>query len=387
MNNGRKLVTILGASGSIGVQTLDVISKLDLFEINYLTVNSRTDILELQIAEFNPRGVVITDEKAYKDFRKSNSFKGEILFGNEGLIQAASDTDNDLLVSALVGFSGLIPTLEAIKNGINVALANKETLVAAGKIFTKLAKEKNVKIFPIDSEHNALLQCIVGEDIESVEKMILTASGGPFINTPIEHFEKLTVNEALNHPNWKMGSKITIDSATMMNKGFEVIEAHWLYDISVADIEVVVHPQSIVHSLVQFTDGSVKAQLGMPDMRIPISYALTFPKRLKYDFPRLNLSEISRLDFYQPDNIKFRCLDLAYNALRISGNAPAVLNAANEITVDAFLNNHIGFNDIALINQTMLDKIDFVNEPSIDDIVFSDVETRIKTKELVTNKR
>lgn len=381
-----KTITILGSTGSVGAQSLQVVDAISgTTKIAYLTANTRIDILEIQAKKYNPVGVVITDEKSFLEFKRTTSFKGEILFGEEGLHQAASYQGNDLVLSALVGFSGVIPTLQAIKAGKNVALANKEVLVSAGKVITEAARRNNVEIIAVDSEHSAVLQCLVGEQKDEVEKIILTASGGPFRETPEEHFQYLTVEEALLHPNWTMGSKITIDSATMMNKGFEVIEAHWLFGEPVEKVEVLVHPQSIIHSAVQFVDGSVKAQLGAPDMRLPISYALNFPRRLKYDFPRIDLAEIGTLTFHKPDLQRFRCLALAYHAIKAGGAAPAVLNAANETAVAAFLQKRISFTGIPDSIAFCLDKITLPNEPDIDEIIDADLNARALTTEFIRN--
>jgi 1-deoxy-D-xylulose-5-phosphate reductoisomerase len=383
----RKSITILGATGSIGLQTLNVIESLpDRFELNYVTINKNISELENICKKFNPKGVVIADESSYKTFKKQTSYKGEILCGSENIIFAASDSSNDILLSSLVGFSGVTPTYEAIKKGITIALANKETLVSAGRIIMYAAKAYNAKILAVDSEHSAILQCLAGEDYNSIEKIILTASGGPFRIKPIEEFHEISISQALNHPNWSMGSKITIDSATMMNKGFEVIEARWLFDLEISKIDVVIHPQSIIHSLVQFDDGSVKAQLGMPDMRMPISYALTYPERLKYNFPRINLLEISKLEFHEPDLNKFPCLKLAYQALESDGNAPAILNAANEICVAAFLEGKIKFIEIAQIIEQVLGKIEHISNPTLDLIINTDNETRTLTSSIIYNK-
>lgn len=386
MAKEKKILTILGSTGSIGKQTLEVVSSLNgMYEIGYLTVNKNIDELEKQALKFQPRGVVIKEEYYYNEFKKKTRFKGEILCGENSVIEAASNEENDLLVSALVGFSGVIPTLKAIEKGIDIALANKETLVAAGEIITRAASKSGSKIIAVDSEHSAVLQSLVGEDTKSIEKIILTASGGPFLNKNIEEFENLTVKEALQHPNWNMGSKITIDSATMMNKGFEVIEAYWLFGTEIDKIEVVIHPQSIIHSMVQFIDGSVKAQLGVPDMRIPISYALTYPNRLQYDFPRLDISKIGMLTFLKPDKEKFPCLDLAYEVLKIGGTSPAVLNAANEIAVEAFLAEKIKFTDIYRAISYALEKSNFIQNPNIDEIVNTDKETRKLTRNFIKN--
>lgn len=384
MNNGQKILTILGSTGSIGKQTLDVVSSLgDMYKIGFLTVNKNIEDLEEQTKLFSPIGVVVKEDKYYKEFVKTTSFKGEILSGEEGVAAAAEFEQNDMVLSALVGFSGVVPTLKAIRKGINISLANKETLVAAGSIIIEAAKASGSDILAVDSEHSAVLQSLVGESTSEIEKIILTASGGPFLNTEQELFKSLTVKEALNHPNWSMGSKITIDSATMMNKGFEVIEAYWLFGLDVEKIDVVIHPQSIIHSLVQFVDGSVKAQLGLPDMRIPISYALTYPRRLEYNFPRLDLAEIGNLTFAKPDSEKFPCLPLAYKAIQTGGTAPAIVNAANEIAVDAFLNEKIRFTDIADTIKFALDRSDIIFNPTIDEIINVDYETRMITENYI----
>ncbi len=384
MNSGQRTLTILGSTGSIGKQALEVVSSLgEMYKIGYLTVNKNIAELEKQAMQYSPIGVVVKEEKYYKEFVASTSFKGEILSGEEGVAAAAEFDSNDMLLSALVGFSGVIPTLKAVRKGINISLANKETLVAAGSIITEAAKESGSEILAVDSEHSAVLQSLVGENKSEIEKIILTASGGPFLNTSPELFEGLTVKEALNHPNWSMGSKITIDSATMMNKGFEVIEAHWLFDLEIEKIDVVIHPQSIIHSLVQFIDGSVKAQLGLPDMRIPISYALTYPRRLSYNFPRLDLAEIGNLTFAKPDENKFRCLPLAYQAIKTGGTAPAVINAANEVAVEAFLNEKIRFTDIADIISFVLERSNIIFNPTIDELIEVDYETRLITENYI----
>jgi len=363
-----KKISIFGSTGSIGVQTLDVISKTpESIEIKYLTTNNKTDLLIKQIEKFNPYGVVINDYNAYLEFKQNYNFKGKILFGVDGLVEAASEKV-DLFVSALVGYAGVAPTLEAIKQSTIIALANKETLVSAGEIITKAASDYNSKLIAIDSEHNAILQCLAGEELESIEKLILTASGGPFRNLPLNQFANISLEDALKHPNWSMGNKITIDSATMMNKGFEVIEAKWLFGVELSQIEVIIHPQSIIHSLVQYRDGSVKAQLGLPDMRIPISYAINFPNRYDYDFPRLDLLKIGKFDFWEPDFERYPCLGLAYESIDKGGNIPCALNAANEICVQNFLNRKINFVDIPIIIGQVLEKIDYIEKPDLDQI-------------------
>jgi len=363
-----KLISIFGSTGSIGVQTLDVISKTsEEFEIKYLTTNNKIELLIQQIEKFRPQGVVINNYTAYKEFINSYNFDGKVLYGNDGLVEAASE-NVDLLVSALVGYAGVAPTLEAIKQSTTVALANKETLVSAGEIITSAVKEFNSKLIAIDSEHNAILQCLVGEEKNSIEKLILTASGGPFRNLPLNQFIDITLEDALKHPNWTMGNKITIDSATMMNKGFEVIEAKWLFDADLSQIEVIIHPQSIIHSMVQFIDASIKAQLGLPDMRIPISFALNFPKRYNYDFPRLDLLKIGKFDFWEPDFERYPCLGLAYQSIDKGGNIPSALNAANELCVQNFLERKISFVEIPIILEKVLEKIDFIEHPDLEHI-------------------
>ena len=364
-----KKVLILGSTGSIGVNTLNVIRNFpDRFQAAALTVNTRIDLLELQIHEFKPKTVVVKDEKLAAELRKRLTIKCEVLCGTDGLISAAADLDYDILLGAMVGFAGLAPTLEAIKRGKRIALANKETLVVGGELVTELCKKHDAKIIPVDSEHSAIYQCLVGEDIKSVNKIILTASGGPFLNHTKDELRNVTVKDALNHPTWKMGNKITIDSASMMNKGLEVIEAHWLFGLPKEKIEVVIHPQSIIHSMVEFVDGSIKSQMGLPDMKLPIQYALGYPERLESNFTKTYLPDIKTLTFYSPDLEKFECLKLAYQALDSAGTAPCVLNAANEIAVERFLNGEIKFSYIpTLINKT-LEKVENHKSPDIETI-------------------
>jgi 1-deoxy-D-xylulose-5-phosphate reductoisomerase len=372
-----KKVLILGSTGSIGINTLNVIRNFpDTFQISTLAVNSKIDLLESQVREFNPGTVVVRDEKAGMELKKRVAGKCEVLIGERDLIEAAKNLDYDIFVGAMVGFCGLAPTLEAIKRGKIIALANKETLVVAGEIVTKLCSQYKAKLIPIDSEHSAIFQCIEGGKINQVEKIFLTASGGPFLNKNKSSLASVTVKEALNHPNWKMGNKITIDSASMMNKGLEIIEAYWLFGVEKEQIEVVIHPQSIIHSMVQYIDGSVKAQLGLPDMKLPIQYALTYPERLPNKFPRLNLAQIGNLTFFPPDLEKFECLMLAYNALKIGGTAPCIMNAANEIAVNKFLNGKIKFSHIPKLISTALEKIENRRSSDIDAIFECDKETR-----------
>jgi len=373
----QKVITILGSTGSIGRQALDVLSlHHNEYKIGYLTAHSNIDLLIEQVQKYSPKGIVVSDDTQYLKIKQLITNNCKILKGKEGLIEAASNAENTMVLSALVGFSGVEPTLAAINAGKTIALANKETLVSAGYNIIKAAKANNVRIIAVDSEHSAVLQCLVGEELNSIEKIILTASGGPFLNTDNSNFEKLTVKEALSHPNWTMGNKITIDSATLMNKGFEVIEAFWLFDVSLEKIEVLIHPQSIVHSLVQFYDGSVKAQLGVPDMKIPISYALSYPKRLKNKFRRLDLIEINNLTFFKPDESKFPCLRLAYEAMRRGGTATTILNAANEMAVIAFLEQKIRFSDIPIIIEKALETFPIKNNSDINEIIEIDRQVR-----------
>ncbi len=384
MTETKRTITILGSTGSIGIQTLEVLESLKSeFELGFLTANNNIKLLSEQVDRYKPKGVIVADKRACNDLRKLTKHDCIITCGREALIDAAADPENDLVLSSLVGFSGVEPTLAAIEAGINVALANKETLVSAGSVIYKAKEKSSAEIIAVDSEHSAILQCIAGEKSDQIEKIILTASGGPFLKTAQGEFGSITIEDALNHPNWSMGSKITIDSATLMNKGFEVIEAYWLFGLDESRIDVVVHPQSIIHSLVQFIDGSVKAQLGLPSMKIPISYALTFPERRDYDFPRLDLAEIGPLTFEKPDYERFPCLRMAFDSLKAGGTAPAVLNAANETAVAAFLNGKIRFVDIPLIIEKALNKIEIVDNPSLKQIIDTDFETRFFAENLI----
>ncbi len=373
----QKTISILGSTGSIGRQTLDVLTGLDRpMRLGYISSNTRIDLLEDQTRRFRPYGVVVRNEEAFRQFRATTSFSGPILCGDEGLQEAAAWEGNDMIMSSLVGFAGVLPTLAALQRGTTVALANKETLVSAGNVITAAARRHGAVILPVDSEHSAIMQCLAGEASTAIDKMILTASGGPFRETPAAELRSVTRAQALRHPNWSMGAKITIDSATLMNKGFELIEARWLFDIPVEKIDVVVHPQSIIHSMVEFCDGSVKAQLGLPDMKVPILYALSYPERVRSDFERLDLAAIGSLTFYPPDYERFPCLRLAFEAIQTGGTAPAVVNAANELAVSAFLAEKIAFYDIPRCIEEALRKIDNVVDPSLDDILAVDAETR-----------
>ena len=378
-----KKILILGSTGSIGINTLNVIRKFPgKFKISALTINKRIDLLEPQIEEFKPDLVVVHNRDLAEELKSKINGKCEVLSGKESLLYVAANTDYDILVGAMVGFAGLAPTIEAIKRGKRIALANKETLVVAGELVTELCDKHNAEIIPVDSEHSAIYQCLVGERKNQVNKLILTASGGPFLNTNKETFSNVTVQEALNHPNWNMGNKITIDSASMMNKGLEVIEAHWLFGIPKSKIEVIIHPQSIIHSMVEFIDGSIKAQLGLPDMKLPIQYAISFPERLVNDFPRVSLQKISNLTFLEPDLNKFECLKIAYDVLEAGGIAPCILNAANEIAVERFLNGQIKFSYIPTIINKALDKFENHKQPDLNMIFEYDQLTREFAKSL-----
>lgn len=378
-------VAILGSTGSIGTQTLDVIDRhSELFEVYALTAHNNIDLLVEQAKRYRPEVVAIADERHYKTLREAlDGLPVKVFAGADSICQIAAMSPIDTVVTSMVGYSGLLPTVRAIEAGKKIALANKETLVVAGELVTDLALRNRVDIVPIDSEHSAIFQCLVGENENSVEKLILTASGGAFRDTPKDDLRLATAADALRHPTWKMGAKITIDSATMMNKGFEVIEARWLFDIPIDKIEVIIHPQSIVHSMVQFCDGSIKAQLGQPDMRHPIQYALTFPDRLNAQVERANLADIHQLTFEKPDYEKFRNLRLAYDALRRGGNIPCILNAANEVAVDAFLKGKIGFFAMSdIIEQTISETV-FISSPTLDDYIATDREARARSSEKI----
>ena len=373
-----KHISILGSTGSIGVTTLKVVENLnDKIKIKYLSAFKNADLLIEQMKKFKPKSVAIVDHKAYekvKSFFLSDSI--EILKGREGLLNLASRDDIDLMLNGLVGASGMEPTLNAIKAGINVALSNKESLVMAGEIINIEMKKTGAKLFPVDSEHSAIWQCMLGEDIEDIENLVITASGGPFRERSIKSFKDITKKEALNHPNWEMGEKITIDSATMMNKGFEVIEAFWLFGFSPSNIKVVVHPQSIIHSMIEFKDGAIKAQLGVPDMKVPIQYALTYPRHLKAPWERLDFFSCGKLTFREPDLEKFPCISLAFKSLEKLGTMPAALNLANDYAVLRFLKNQIGFLEIHKINKIVMETHDWIEHPSLDDLRKLDIWVR-----------
>lgn len=384
----QKRVAILGSTGSIGTQTLEVIRQHSSdFQVEVLTAQNNAGLLIQQALEFNPNAVVIGNEAHYAQVRDALIPKDiKVFAGQKAIAQVVEMETIDVVLTALVGYSGLIPTIHAIKAGKQIALANKETMVVAGEIITALAKEYRVNIYPVDSEHSAIFQCLVGEFHNPIEKIILTASGGPFRGKDRTFLETVTKAQALKHPNWEMGAKITIDSASLMNKGLEVIEAKWLFGLRTDQIEVIVHPQSIIHSLVQFEDGSLKAQLGLPDMRIPIQFALSFPDRLKSDFERFDFINYPQLTFEKPDIETFQNLQLAYDALAKGGNAPCILNAANEVAVDAFLKEEVGFLEMSdLIGET-LSKTEFILQPNLDDYVETDRRAREITEQLIKRK-
>ncbi len=384
-----KQLSILGSTGSIGTQTLDVVRQHpDEFAVYAISAYRNVDLLIQQALEFNPAVVAIADTQYYPQLRDALSdLPIQVLAGMDAINEMVCMPAIDVVVAAMVGYAGLKPTMAAIRARKTIALANKETLVVAGEIICRMAQQYKVPILPIDSEHSAIFQSLVGEDMASVEKLLLTASGGPFRTLTYEQMQHVTAQQALKHPNWEMGAKITIDSASMMNKGFEVIEAKWLFDIPVDKIQVLVHPQSVVHSAVQFVDGSVKAQLGAPDMRMPIQYALTYPKRWQSNVPRLDLLATQQLTFEEPDMQRFPNLQLAYDAIRQGGNMPCTLNAANEVVNLAFRQGECGFMQMSEVIATTMAKTNFIAEPTYEDYVLTDAEARkIATKLLINSK-
>lgn len=380
-------LAILGSTGSIGTQTLDVVAaNPDLFAVYAITANNNVDLLIKQARTFHPEAVVVANEAHYNTLREAlTDLPIKVFAGSDAVAQVAALPSVDTVVTAMVGYAGLKPTIEAVKAGKRIALANKETLVVAGELVTRLVQQHHAAILPVDSEHGAIFQCLVGENADEVEKIILTASGGPFRNKSCEELASVTAKDALRHPTWQMGAKITIDSASLMNKGFEVIEAKWLFGLRPEQIDVVIHPQSIIHSMVQYRDGSIKAQLGVPDMRLPIEYALTFPQRRQTNFERLDFTKCSQLTFEQPDPTRFRNLALAFEAMRCGGNMPCALNAANEIAVDAFLHERIGFLQMSNLIETVLERTTFIATPSYNDYVACDTETRQLARELIAH--
>ena len=385
MENTRKHIAILGSTGSIGTQALDVVeANKDLFVVEVLTANSNSELLIQQALQYKPNAVVIANESKYDEVKNAlNSTDIKVYAGKESLSQVVEMDTIDVVLTALVGYSGLKPTINAIKAKKSIALANKETLVVAGSLITELAKENGVNIYPVDSEHSAIFQCLVGEFHNPIEKIYLTASGGPFRGWKKDELINVSKQQALKHPNWDMGAKITIDSASLMNKGLEVIEAKWLFGLKEEQIDVIVHPQSIIHSIVQFEDGSMKAQMGLPDMKLPIHYALGYPQRIKSNFPRFDFMEYPSLTFEKPDLETFRNLSLAYMAMSKGGNMACVLNAANEVVVDAFLKEKIGFLEMSDIIDSCMEKSTFVANPTYDDFVSSNEESRMLANKII----
>jgi 1-deoxy-D-xylulose-5-phosphate reductoisomerase len=381
----QKNIAILGSTGSIGTQALEVIrGNRELFRPFLLTAQSNADLLIAQALQFDPAYVIICDHS--KQPYVKDALAGtqvQVLSGIEAITEMVTHPDIHMVLTAMVGFSGLEPTIAAIQAGKDIALANKETLVVAGELITALAKKHGVNILPVDSEHSAIFQCLAGEEENPIEKIILTASGGPFRGKNLEFLSTVLREDALKHPNWVMGAKITIDSASLMNKGLEVIEAKWLFGLTTEQIDVIVHPQSIIHSMVQFQDGSIKAQMGLPDMKLPIQYAFAYPQRLKNNFKRFDFINYPNLTFEKPDTKTFRNLALAFDALNKGGNMPCIINAANEIAVSGFLNGHIGFLAMSDLIETCMQKISFVNEPSLDDYLSTDKETRAVAQNLI----
>ena len=381
----KKGIAILGSTGSIGTQALEVVDAFsDRFNLQVITANKNADLLIKQALYFKPNAVVIVDDSLYEKVKEALSdHEIHVYAGEDALSQVVEFKEIDVVLTAMMGYAGLKPTLAAIRAKKNIALANKETLVVAGDIITQEARLNGVNICPVDSEHSAIFQCLVGEFDNSIEKIYLTASGGPFRGFSADQLSKVTKKQALNHPNWEMGQKITIDSATMMNKGLEVIEAKWLFNLKPEQIDIIVHPQSIVHSIVQFDDGSMKAQMGLPDMKLPIQYAFTYPERWKTDYPRFNFMDYPELTFEAPRPDKFKNIQLAYDCLKQGGTSACSLNASNEVAVGAFLSDKISFMDITRINEEVLGKSHFIGKPSIEDYIDMDVSARRLANDLI----
>lgn len=374
----KKQIAILGSTGSIGTQALEVIAAHpDKFEVYAITANNSVELLIEQAVRFQPEMVIIANEQHYAYIKKAlENYPIKVYAGVKAICEMVELPSVDVVLTAMVGYAGLLPTIHAVKAGKRIALANKETLVVAGEIICDLAQQYRSAIIPVDSEHSAIFQCLIGEQNASVEKIILTASGGPFRQKTYDELRQVTTRDALKHPNWEMGAKITIDSASLMNKGFEVIEAKWLFGLKPSQIEVLIHPQSIIHSMVQFVDGSVKAQLGLPDMKLPIQYAFAFPQRIKNDYPRLDFAQYARFDFQQPDTSKFRNLAFAYDAMEKGGTMPCVLNAANEVVVAAFLEEKIGFLHMSDIIEKTMQTASWIAKPTYEDYVLADKQAR-----------
>ena len=385
LTKNKKNIAILGSTGSIGTQALEVInSNVSLFNVYLLTAQNNADLLIQQSLRYKPAYAIICDSIKYHRVKEALVNTGvKVLAGIEAIIETVTDPEIDIVLTAMVGFAGLEPTIAAIKSGKDIALANKETLVVAGELITELAKDHQVRILPVDSEHSAIFQCLAGEENNTVEKIILTASGGPFRGRSLSFLENITREDALKHPNWKMGAKITIDSASLMNKGLEVIEAKWLFNLEADQIEVIVHPQSVIHSMVQFRDGSIKAQMGLPDMKLPIQYALTYPERIKNNFKRFSFIDYPELTFEKPDTETFRNLAVAFEALKQGGNMPCIINAANEIAVEGFLNKTVSFLTMSTIIEECMQKISFKLNPVLEDYLNTDKETRIFARNLI----
>jgi len=376
----QKKLSILGSTGSIGVNALKVISNLDKsFKITYLSTFRNVELLFDQVKEYSPKAVAVVDELEAKKIKSAlDSMDIELLTGRVGLLELSQRSDVDIMLNALVGASGMEPTLNAINSGVNVALSNKESLVMAGNLINKALEDSDAELFPVDSEHSAIWQCIVGEDYKDINRIILTGSGGPFRERSLSTFAEISIDEALNHPNWDMGKKITIDSATMMNKGLEVIEAYWLFGFDANKIDIVVHPQSIIHSMIEMNDGAIKAQMGVPDMKVPIQYALTYPNHISAPWERLDFFSCGDLTFQPPDLKRFPLISLAYRALDLLGTAGTALNLANDITVELFLRNQILFTDIPRINEIILEEHPWIEQPTLDDI--NSLSTWVKNK-------
>lgn len=380
-----KRLAILGSTGSIGTQALDVVAaNPSLFEVEVLSAHSNAALLIEQAKRFKPNAVVVTDESKYKEVKDALMMLPIKVFGGAKALSEVVQWDSvDTVLGAVLGFAGLHSILAAIEAGKRIALANKETLVVAGELVMRRAAEKRVPIIPVDSEHSAIFQCLVGEDLNKVEKVILTASGGPFLGRKPNYLVNVKASHALQHPNWVMGAKITIDSATLMNKGLEIIEAKWLFGLKDDQIDVIIHPQSVIHSMVQFTDGSVKAQMGLPDMKLPIQYAIAYPERIYNNYKRLDFKDFSKLSFEAPDSKTFRNLQLAIDSMRKGGNAPCVLNAANEVVVNAFLQNKVGFLEMSEMIEKTLESVAFIEHPTIEDYVETDREARVQVTEFL----
>lgn len=372
----KKTLSILGSTGSIGVNALNVVRSLeDKLSVGYLAAGTQWEKLAQQALEFNVKAVAIVDENLKEELKNAVGKKIEVLTGREGVADLAGRDDTDIVLNGIVGSAGLEPTVRAAETGRTIALSNKESLVMGGLLINRIMERTGAQLYPIDSEHSAIWQCLTGEKIDSVKKLILTASGGPFRTKPINEFENISTKEALAHPNWKMGRKVTIDSATLMNKGLEVIEAYWLFNIPHERIDIVIHPQSIIHSMVEFKDGSIKAQLGLPDMKLPIQYALTYPEREDVAWEQTDMKEVKTLTFEEPDFKKFPCPALAFKALEMGGSAPAVLNVANETAVNLFLEEKISFTDIAVVIDKALQSVEIIDEPSLEELL--EIETNI----------